>query len=111
MLTLIKDPARITRVLTFVLDLIRNDRAELSELELGGAWEVVKTIAMEHANCLPAVQQGAVGLAMEELRTGSPADWVSISRNPCGRFGSALLVISTISAFGHLHLLAEAPGL
>ena len=112
---LVLDGDKAVRVTTLVLDLLREDRAELSEAEVAGAWWTVALQGFPHeAARLHAVHAGAIGLAIAELRTGSPADWVTISKNPTGRFSSALDAIWTI-AFGlateHKHLLAATPGL
>ena len=56
----------------------------------------------------------SISLAIEELRTGSPADWVSIARNPSGRFGAVFYAIHEISLFmehEHMHLVAATPRL
>eukprot|EP01045_Picozoa_sp_COSAG04_P004170 COSAG04_NODE_177_length_21403_cov_37.154807_11_plen_615_part_00 len=110
------DEPKKLRLLTLVLDLLREDRSELSaEAELAGAWKVLTDLSNGQPGvCLAAVQAGAIGLAIEELRTGSPADWVSIARNPSGKFAQLLAFISTIAnylAAEHEHLVAATPRL
>lgn len=111
-----KDEAKLMRVVSLALDLLREDRAELSEAEIAGAWWLVGSglLSQQPAACLHAVQAGAVGLAIDELRTGAPADWVSVERNPSGRDGTVLNTIRDITGFlleEHVHLLAATPRL
>ena len=81
------DQAKRTRIVALALDLLREDRAELSEAELAGVWALIMWMTYDRpAVAAHAAREGMFGLAVEDLRTGSPADWVSIARNPSGRF-------------------------
>ena len=64
---------------------IREDRAEMTESELAGTWRLILDMGCTRSSSAVyahAAREGVLGLAVEELRTGSPADWVSIARNP-----------------------------
>lgn len=83
------------RAVALTLDLLREDRTELSEAEAAGVWMLIYDQTTGNPEVgLRAIQAGALGLAVEELRTASPADWVSVSRSPDGRFGSLFFAIS-----------------
>ena len=90
------DAAKGTRIVSLALDLLREDRAEMTEGELAGTWRLILDMGSarpDTAVYAHAAREGAVGLAVEELRTGSPADWVSIARNPSGRFSFVLFTM------------------
>ena len=110
-----KDEEKSSRIVILAVDLLHEDRAELSEADLAGAWKLFNDVINGRPGvCLAAVQAGAVALMIEELRTGSPADWVSIARNRSGRFWAALWEVYTISRYidrKHTHLIASTPGL
>ena len=117
---MLTDEAKRTRLLTCVLDLLREDREGLSEAEIAGAWLMIgELISGKGATpggvvALRALHGGALGLAIEELRTGTPAEWVSIALNPSGRFGSVFLgvyIITKTLAEEHMHLAAATPRL
>lgn len=59
------------RLLTITVEMLREDRAELSEAaEVAGAWLFAgHLITSRPAACLAAVQGDAIGLAIAELRT------------------------------------------
>ena len=108
------EPTKL-RVVTLVLELLREHRADLSEAEATGAFQTVRAAAAgAPAVALHAAQAGAVGLAIAELRTGTPIDWVALKRNPVGRFGAALQTVYIIAlslAAEHRVLVAAEPGL
>lgn len=64
---------------------------------------------------LHLAQSGALDLAIEELCTGTPADWVKISRDPSGRYGAVFFSVAIAIArelpSQHGHLLARTPRL
>lgn len=112
--TIKKDDAKNARVLSLLFDLLREDRAELSAAEVAGAWFAARMLVTTSPHALHTVQESAVGLAIEELRTGSPTDWVSIERDPCGRYGAAVTFIQGIAsalASEHKPLMAATPRL
>ena len=93
------DPATGARIVSLAMDLLREDRAEMTESELAGTWRLILDMGCARSSSAVyahAAREGAVGLAVEELRTGSPADWVSIARNPSGRFSYAILAIQDL---------------
>ena len=68
----------------------------------------------EHNVCLHAVEAGALGLAIAELQTGSPADWLSATQNPSGVFGAVFGAIGTMAMATkpeHKHLVIATPRL
>jgi hypothetical protein len=110
-----QDEPKAMRIMDLMLELLRDDRAELSEAEVASAWSVIKTRVLESDTSnlsRHAVQAGAIGLAIEELRRGSPADWLSISRNRSGRFAMVLGCYSDTLhwlAAEDMHLVAATP--
>lgn len=79
------DQAKGMRVVTLALDLLREDCAEMTEAERAGVWNLLMWLSHEYGE--HAVHEGVAGLVVKELTTASPCDWVSIDRNPSGRFG------------------------
>lgn len=87
----------LSRVLALLVDMLQHRRTELSETELAGVWMwIFWNTNMNPALSLEAAQSGALKLAIAELQTGSPADWVSISRNSSGRYGAVHGAIAAI---------------
>ena len=104
---MLKDEAKRLRLLKLTLELLQEDRAELSETEAAGAWRMLAElmdmlpplydISISRLHAAHCAQAGATALAVAELRTGAPAEWVSVTKNSSGRFCSALYFISRIS--------------
>eukprot|EP01052_Picozoa_sp_SAG31_P008660 SAG31_NODE_441_length_15661_cov_17.905423_3_plen_286_part_00 len=112
--TMQQDKPKLMRFVTLLLELVRTDRDELSAGEVAGVWRTLGDIARSPAVCLHIVQEGAMQLVIDELHTGSPAEWVSASSDPSGRFGSALYFIDFTAGFlagENMHLIASAPRL
>jgi hypothetical protein len=111
------DEPKMKRVVTLILQLLREDRAEMSCEEVAGAWHVFEMFGFFPGHpdvCLHAVESGAIGLAIAELRTGSPAESISASLNPSGVRGSAMMAIACVVIYvrdEHKHLLVATPGL
>jgi hypothetical protein len=111
------DETKLLRLATLVLELLREDRdkSKMSEAEVaGGLYLFEDFCTASTAVCLHAMEAGVVGFAIEELRTGSPGDWVSVSRDPSAKFASAILCIGNIAtglSSEHKHLLAATPRL
>ena len=111
------DEPKMMRLVTVVLELLREDRAELTDDEAAGAWYLFDAFFFLPGHpdvILHAVQAGAVGLALAELRTAPPAEWISVSRNPSGLFAAAIGAIATVAMVlptEHMHLLAATPRL
>ena len=107
------DEPKMMRLVSLVLELLRVDRAELSDTEVAGCFYMFEDFSIGHpAVCLHCVEAGAVGLVLAELRRGSPADWVSISRDPSSRFAAAINAIGNLAINmdeEHKHLLAATP--
>ena len=110
-----EDEEKSSRIMLLVVDLLREDRAELSEADVAGIYKLLNDVILGKPGlCLAAVQAGAVALMIEELRTGSPADWVSIARNRSGRFGAVLFSLFHTCRYldrKHTHLAAATPRL
>lgn len=112
------DDRKVGRAIMLLLDLLREARSELAEGEVAGVWWLLDLLGDWNINpthvLLNAVQAGIMGLAIEELRTVSPADWVSVARNPSGKFGAVLNTVRGAGALlppEHMHLIAATPGL
>eukprot|EP01043_Picozoa_sp_COSAG02_P061294 COSAG02_NODE_8208_length_2658_cov_2.339586_1_plen_578_part_00 len=87
----------MSRILSLLLELLAERRVELSEIEVAGIWMwIFWNTNINPVLSLAAAEGGALGLGVAELQTGSPADWVSISRNPSGRFGVVHAAIAAI---------------
>ena len=110
-----QDDAKAMRMVTLTLDMLREDRGKITEAEVTGAWQSFSVLIQAHSAVdLDAVQGGAVGMAIVELRTGSPADWVSVSGNPIGKHAAALGAICNLAqalTAEHRHLMAATPRL
>lgn len=113
---LMPEDDRNLRVMELTLAVLREDRSELSEAEVCGAWYLLAfgLIQGRAAVGLYAVQSGAVALAVAELRRSPPADWISVSQTPSGKFGAVLCGIQQCAVScppEHLHLVAATPRL
>ena len=64
---------------------------------MAGAWWAIRDMVMSVAvACSHAADAGAIGLAIDELRLESPADWVSLARRPSGKAGVLFHIIGDI---------------
>ena len=102
-------------MIALLLDLLREDRAEMTEAEVAGTYSALLDLQMGQPNvALHAVEEGLVALAVEELCTGSPAEWISVARNPSGRFGQVFQLVQELCYTvprEHMHLVAATPRL
>jgi hypothetical protein len=111
------DDEKVKRVITLLLGLLREDRPELAEAEVAGVWWVADSLFewnLRQSHVVYAVQSGLLNLAMEELQTGSPGDWVSVASDPSGKFGAVLNAVRGIGSqtpSEHYHLITAVPGL
>eukprot|EP01043_Picozoa_sp_COSAG02_P046877 COSAG02_NODE_4431_length_5366_cov_9.496298_2_plen_363_part_00 len=112
-----KDEGKAMHVATRLLDMLREDRAQVSDAEVAGTWWILQELSEGGGSlvCLHIVQQGAVELAIEELRRGSPSEWVSIAQTPSGKFGAVLDWIRCatyiLTNAQHKQTVAATPGL
>jgi hypothetical protein len=83
-----------TKMVTLLLGLLKTN--ELPELAIGGAWSGAVFCNIGRSSIGPvAFERGVVELAVEHLKaTGSPADWVTISRGKGARAGSMIRAVT-----------------
>ena len=85
---------RNNRLSTLVAEAIRDERAEMSEGVLTGAWMLLWQLSnLRPATCVHQIDSGCLDVAVAELRTMPSSDWVALSRCPSGRAGAVFLAI------------------
>jgi hypothetical protein len=89
--------ARNLKLSTHVLEMLQ--KKKLSDpLAITGAWWLLYTCNTGQPEVgKHQLDLGIHDLALVELRTGSPTDWVSLTRDPSGRFGVVLYATNQAS--------------
>ena len=82
------DDARNLRLCSLTLDLLKTDRAQLTDAHVAGAWYLLANLIQTRSGvALQFGRAGGLAAAVAELRAAAPADWVSLRRDPSNKFG------------------------
>jgi hypothetical protein len=99
---------RNNRLSTLVVDALREQREQLAEGMVAGAWWMLAMLNLSRpATCLHQMEIGSVGLVVAELRRSPSSDWVDVSRCPSGR----VFMTVTCNVFMNQHDDPGTPGL
>eukprot|EP01052_Picozoa_sp_SAG31_P006570 SAG31_NODE_303_length_18065_cov_5.733107_12_plen_391_part_00 len=91
------DDERNSRLSTLVVDALREQREQLSEGIVAGAFSLLYLLHFGRpSTSFHQIKIGCVELAIAELRTMEPADWISVSRCPSGRLAALSRVIGYV---------------
>jgi hypothetical protein len=98
---------RNSRFSTLLMAMLRQKKVT-DPLAVAGVWYLLMCCNFGHPiTCKHQLDLGIIELALAELRTGSSMDWVSVSRDPIGRFGSVWFAAQAASIPSPLMPMAE----
>ena len=85
---------RNRKLTTLALAALREERDQMSEELLAGLWTLLTRLGGARPSVnTHQIESGMIGLAVAELRTMAPRDWVSVSRCRSGRAACAITAV------------------